>query len=449
MDLYFISCIIKNPLNILMTFSPKNLIDNSPITKLQYATLFICFLMNMLDGMDVLVISFTAPAIAKAWQVSSETLGFVFSAGLLGMTLGAVLLAPLADKIGRKNLILISATIMGVCIYSTSFATNVTGLIVFRFVSGLGIGAMLATTASLAAEFTPNKTKDFWVSLVISGYPIGAVVSGLVAAKVIPTNGWEQMFRIAGFASIITLPLIYFFLSESLEFFVKSQPKNALINLNKILIKMGQKGIDSLPEKQITTTIIPVNNLLSGDYKKATFQLWIALFMAFAALYFMTSWIPKLATNAGLSLKLSIYAGTVFNIGAFFGIITQGYFSSKFGLKRTIGVIFIFTAILMASFGLFVGSDFILLILALLGFGIQGGFVGLYAVAARMYPTEFRNTGVGYAMGAGRVGGIVGPLLGGFLIGAGLSMASNFMVFAVPALLAGVFTLKLSSKEIS
>lgn len=432
-----------------MSFSPKQLIDNLPISRLQYATLFICFVMNMLDGMDVLVISYTAPAIAKAWAVSPETLGMVFSSGLFGMTIGAVLLAPLADKIGRKNLILISAAIMGLCIYLTSFATNVTGLIIFRFVSGLGIGSMLATTAALASEYTPNKTKDFWVSLVISGYPIGAVVSGLVAAKVIPANGWQYMFQLAGLASLITLPLIYFFVAESLEFYIKAQPPKALEKINNILSKMGQNTLNELPLKHENTKLIPLNSLLSAEYKKPTIQLWLALFMAFAALYFMTSWIPKLATNAGLSLKLSIYAGTVFNIGAFFGIITQGYFSGKFGLKKTIGVIFICTALLMASFGFFVGSDIILLILALLGFGIQGGFVGLYAVAARMYPAEFRTTGVGYSMGAGRVGGIVGPLLGGFLIGAGLSMSANFMVFAVPAALAGIMTWRLSSKEVS
>ncbi len=432
-----------------MNFSPKNLIDNSPLSNLQYATLFVCFVMNMLDGMDVLVISFTAPAIAKAWTVSPETLGMVFSAGLFGMTIGAVILAPMADKIGRKTLILISAAIMGSCIFLTSFSENVTHLIIFRFVSGLGIGCMLATTAALAAEYAPNKTKDFWVSAVISGYPIGAVVTGLVAAKIIPASGWQALFKLAGIIGLASIPIIYFFLSESLGFFVKSQPKNALNKLNILLQKMGHDPISNLPEKQKTPKGIAVSSLLEGSYNKPTLQLWIALFAAFASLYFMTSWIPKLASAAGLSLKLSIYAGTVFNIGAFFGIITQGYFSSKFGLKKTIGVIFICTAILMASFGLFVGSDLILLVLAFLGFGIQGGFVGLYAVAARMYPAEFRATGVGFAMGAGRVGGIVGPILAGFLIGAGLSMTANFLVFAVPTLIAGVLTMALSSKEVS
>jgi benzoate transport len=405
--------------------------------------------MNMLDGMDVLVISYTAPSIAKAWDISPQALGTVFSAGLFGMTIGTLFLAPFADKIGRKSIILISGIIMGVCIYLTSYAASITELLIYRFVSGLGIGSMLASTASLASEYTPNKTRDFWVSFVISGYPIGAVVAGLVAAKVIPAEGWQQMFRIAGIASMFSVPLILFFLSESIDFFLRNQPQNALEKLNKILAKMNIQSVESLPIIDKIKSKLPVDQLLKTDFKKPTLQLWAALFMAFAALYFLTSWIPKLAKDAGLSMELAIYAGTVFNIGAFFGIITQGYFSSKYGLKKTLGIILVLTGVLMASFGLFVGSDVILLILALLGFGIQGGFVGLYALSARLYPTEFRTTGVGWAMGAGRLGGIVGPLIGGLLIGAGLGIATNFLIFAVPALLSGLITAKIDSKEIS
>jgi MFS transporter, AAHS family, 4-hydroxybenzoate transporter len=432
-----------------MLINQKSVIDDSALSKLQYASLFICFLMNMLDGMDVLVISYSAPAIAKAWSIKPETLGLVFSSGLLGMTIGAIFLSPLADRIGRKNMIILSASLMGICIYLTSFATDVQSLIYFRFVSGLGIGCMLATTATLASEFAPNKTKDFWVSFAISGYPVGAVLSGLVAAKVIPIYGWQQIFIIAGLSSFVTLPFVYFFLSESIDFYLKRQPQNALAKVNTILAKMNRSKIDKLPEKPSKKEGMAVSQLLTPNLQKPSLQLWIALFMAFAALYFMTSWIPKLASIAGLSLKLSIYAGTVFNIGAFFGIITQGYFSSQFGLKKTIGIIFILTAILMASFGLFVGSDAVLLVFAFLGFGVQGGFVGLYAVAARMYPTEIRATGVGYAMGAGRIGGIVGPIVGGILIGVGLSISQNFLVFAIPCVLAGILTMMLSSKEIN
>ena len=432
-----------------MEFNPSALIDKSQLTKLQYGTILICFLMNMLDGMDVLVISYTAPAIAKAWDVSPQTLGTVFSAGLAGMTLGTLLIAPFADRIGRKNMILLSGIVMGIAIYMTSEAISVNELLIYRFLAGLGIGCMLASTAALTSEFTPNKSRNFWVSFVISGYPVGAVVSGLVAAQVIPNEGWEQMYRYAGLASLVSIPLIIFFLSESMEFYIKAQPKNALSKINSILAKMGFDSIAALPPKGESQSAIPVGKLLKGKYKIPSLQLWLALFMAFGALYFMTSWIPKLASDAGLSLELAIYAGTVFNVGAFFGIVTQGYFSNHYGLKKTIGVILILTAVLMACFGLFVGSDFLLIVFAFLGFGIQGGFVGLYAFAARMYPTEIKTTGIGWAMGAGRLGGVVGPVVAGLLIGMGFTIGTNFLIFSIPALIAGIMTWINRSEDVS
>lgn len=425
-------------------------IDQSTrLSKLQLINILICFLMNMLDGTDVMVISYTAPSIAKLWSVSPEALGVVFSSGLVGMTFGAILLAPYADKIGRKAMMLISAVLMGSTIYATSFSGSVNMLMVCRFVSGMGIGAMLASTAALTAEYTPSKTKDFWVSLVISGYPVGAVLSGLVAARIIPEYGWQSMFRFAGITSLIAVPLIYFFLTESLAFYLKQQPALALRKANKILLRLGAEQITHLPEKATVKQTVSIQAVLNKTYKASTIQLWIALFLAFATLYFLTNWIPKLASNAGLSVELSIYTGTVFNGGAFIGIVTQGYFSSRFGLKKTIGWFLILTAVLMAVFKIFIGSDVLLLVFGLLGFGIQGGFVGLYAVAARMYPTEFRTTGVGWAIGIGRLGGIIGPIAGGLLIGIGLSMAANFLWFAIPTALAGVITMRISSGEIS
>lgn len=432
-----------------MEVSAKSLIDQRPISRLQYATIVICFLMNMLDGMDVMVISYAAPAIAKSWSVSPGAFGIVFSAGLVGMTFGALFMAPYADLIGRKSMILLSAAIMGISIYLTSLSESILSLIVFRFISGVGIGSMLASTAALASEYTPNKTRDFWVSFVVSGYPVGAVLSGLVAAKVIPASGWQTMFQIAGVATFLALPLIQFFLTESLDFYLKSQPHQALEKANNILAKMSHSLVDTLPIKPTKRTGIPIKSLLEDEYKLPTIQLWIALFLAFATLYFLTSWIPKLATNAGLPIELAIYAGTVFNVGAFFGITTQGYFSSLFGLKRTIGIFLIMTGVVMAAFQLFMGSATLLLVFAVLGFGIQGGFVGLYAVAARMYPTEFRTTGVGWSIGIGRLGGIIGPAVGGVLIGMGLSMVTNFLIYAVPTIFAGIMTMYISSKKIS
>ena len=375
--------------------------------------------MNMLDGMDVLIISYAAPAIAKAWSISPANLGIVFSSGLVGMTVGAIFLAPFADRIGRKSTMLIAGLLMATCIYLTSFATDINLLMIFRFISGLGIGAMMATTAALTAENSPTSTRNFWVSTVVAGYPVGAVLSGLVAAMVIKTSGWERLFELAGYATFLSLPLVGLFIKESFA---------------------PSKQDDIKPSVQI---------LVKKPYRISTFQLWTALFLAFATLYFMLNWIPKLATNAGLSLSAAIYAGTVFNLGAIVGIPMQGYCSSRFGLKKTIGTILIFTALVMLSFGFFVGTDYILVIFFLMGFGVQGGFVGLYAVAASMYPTYIRTTGVGWAIGAGRLGGIIGPILGGLLVAWGLDMTQSFWVFAIPSALAGLMTFRISSKDIS
>jgi benzoate transport len=428
----------------------SNDVDQMKMTKVQYFSIAICFLMNVLDGMDVLVVSYCAPMIAEDLNLGPKTLGFVFSAGLIGMAIGAIFLAPLADRFGRKKLILASALIMGLSVLLTAFSETILELIIMRLISGLGIGCMLATTATLTSENVLNNSKDFWVSLVISGYPVGAVVSGYVAAAIIPSYGWESMFLLAGLTTLITIPLIFFFVSESPQFYLKKQPDGALEKVNRILIKMNFKPLDSLPDVElITTNNSLVSRLFSNKYKISTLQLWAALFFAFGCLYFLISWIPKLATDAGLSIELAIYAGTIFNVGAFFGIILQGYFSSKIGLKKTISIFLFLTFLLMASFKLFVGTDILLLIYFLLGFSLQGGFVGLYAVAARLYPTEFKTTGVGWAIGMGRVGGILAPLIGGFLISIGLSLSANFFIFSIPALLASVLTFYMSSKKIT
>jgi MFS family permease len=390
------------------------------INNQQLTTILICFLMNMLDGMDVMVVSYAAPSISEKWDVSSSQLGIVFSAGLLGMALGAIYLASNADRYGRKKIILACNILMGLSIFFTFLSKSVETLTLFRILSGFGIGGMLATTATLTSENAPSESKNFWISLVMAGYPIGAVLSGLVAAKIIPQFGWQAMFQVAGVASFLSLPIVYFFMEESIEFL-----NNKVYHEKKNL----------------------ASQLVSTKYIRPTLILWCSIFMAFATLYFLTTWIPKLANETGLSVELAIYAGTVFNLGAFFGIVSQGYLSNKFPLYKMIVYYLIFTGALMLAFGNFAKSYMVLVLFGLIGFGIQGGFVGMYSLAARIYPTEIRGTGVGAAVGIGRVGAIVGPLLGGFLISMGLSMSANFNIFAIPTFIAAIMTFLLNSNH--
>jgi len=366
----------------------------------------------------------------------------VFSAGLLGMTLGAMFLAPIADRIGRRRMIITCILLMGIGTLLTAVSSNVTQLVLLRLASGLGIGAMLATSATMGAEYVPTRLKNFGVSVVFAGYPAGAVLSGLVAAWIIPAYGWQSMFIFAGCATLVTIVVVAPLLPESLEFLIKSRGADALPAVNRILRKMHRPELETVSlvdEEKIKRA--SVKALFAPVRRSATIWLWIAFFTSFATLYFLTSWIPKLAANTGLSLELAIYAGTVFNLGAFFGIVSQGSFSHWFGLQRVISVFLLGTAALMMLFGLWQEPWMILLMFGLIGFGVQGGFVGLYAVAAWLYPVEIRNTGIGWGIGAGRTGAIVGPKIGGTLVGMGLSMTANFIIFAVPLVIAAITTL--------
>ncbi|MBU3820769.1 aromatic acid/H+ symport family MFS transporter [Flavobacteriaceae bacterium XHP0103] len=388
----------------------KNNIFRS-LTPYQYVVIAICFLCNMLDGMDVLIISYAAPAIAKAWSLSPEALGVIFSSGLIGMSVGAVIIAPYADKLGRKPMMLIAPFIMGLSIFLTSYASSINQLMLLRFISGIGIGIMMATTASITAEYSPKETRGFWVSFVVAGYPVGAVITGLVSASIISNYGWEYLFKIAGIVSFIVLPIIAIYLKEPTIEKTASEPKK-----------------------------IAVNALFEKNYRTNTILLWSALFLCFTTLYFLINWIPKLASDAGLSDKLAIYAGTVFNFGAIVGIPIQGWLSTRFGLNKTVSYILIITSVFLVTFGFFKGSDLMIVNLFLLGFGVQAGFVGLYAIAASLYHAKIRTTGVGWAVGLGRIGGIIGPVLGGILVGFGFGMIESFIAFALPVLLAGILT---------
>ena len=341
----------------------RQLIDSSRISGLQIGVIAICVLMNMLDGMDVMVISYSAPSLTEEWGIEAGALGIVFSAALLGMAVGAAFLAPWADVIGRRNIIIICVVVMSGGVLLTAVAQEVWHLVALRFVSGLGIGAMLASTVTLASEYAPERQRNFIVSIVLTGYPIGATLSGLVAAHVIPAYGWRAMFVTAGVATAVTLPLAIFLLSESWDWLSKKQPAHALERLNLILRKMGHAALDQLPAKSDEAQRAPgVASLLNHGRARATVQLWTAFFMGFATLYMLITWIPNLARNTGMSIELAIYAGTVFNLGAIFGNLSQGYSSQIVGLRQSIVAFYLATAVLMIAFAYVTGNWLILIV---------------------------------------------------------------------------------------
>ena len=412
-------------------------------TSLQKRTLLLCFVLNMLDGADVLVVSFVAPVLTQEWAVTDAVFGLVFSSGLAGMTLGALLLAPYADIWGRKTLIWIATLIIASGMLASALTTSVEQLVALRFWTGLGIGSMLASIATLASEYAPERYRSFAVATATAGYPAGAALAGLAGAWIIPEFGWQGMFVLIGLGSAVMFPIILFGMPESVQFLLTRQPRNALARANKYLAAQGEQPISHLPSSTSSPAARPpIGRLLQSDLRLSTFLIWGAFFASFFTLYFLTSWIPRLAVEAGYPLSTAINGSALFNLGAFIGLLSLAWISSRIEIGTLIAAFFLLSAAVMVAFGAKYSPVSVYFAgMIVIGFLIQGGFGGLYALAAKIYPTDAKTTGVGWSIGIGRLGAVAGPALGGVAISAGLGIFGSFALFAIPMVIAAVLTL--------
>lgn len=406
--------------------------SSGPITATQLTAIGVCVALNIIDGMDVLVVAYAGPRIISEWRISAETYGAIFSAGVFGMTMGAFFLAPFADIIGRRKAILASIAVISIGMLTTAFAQSVEQLMALRFVVGLGIGIAGPVLSTIVVEYSPERYRDLAVSVLGAGYAIGAMLTGVVAAWLIPEYGWRAMFAAAAVTSGLMLPVAFLLLPESLEFLLKKQPRGALQRANALLGKLGRPQLDALPAVTVEKRSgLGVGNLVAAGRRRSTMALWTGFFMVYAVMYFLLGFIPKIAVDMGLPLDQAIYVGTALNTGGLLGTLVLGFLATRYPLVRVILVFQLAAAGFMVAFGVFTPPLPVLLVLAgLVGFFSLSGLVGLIALATRLYPTELRATGVGWGQGMGRAGAIAGPIVGGVLIGLGYSRAVNFSLFA-------------------
>ena len=410
----------------------------------------------MVDGFDITAMAVTAHQIGEDMQLSEDMLGLVFSFSLAGMMLGAMFLAALSDVIGRRTMIIFTLTLVGVTVLLTASVNSLPALILLRFVSGLGAGAMLASVATLASEYSPEKFRAMAVTAVTAGYPLGAMTTGLVASSVVPEFGWQGMFVAGGSVTLLLALIAFFMIPESLHFLCKKQPDDALQRVNRILQIFKIQSLQHLPSIEETggTTEADRQNiyqkmlrLLTPEFRRSTLTLWATFFLCISTLYFLMSWTPKLIINLGYSPDAGNLAFTLFNFGGVLGIFILGYLASKWSLSTLISIFAITSAVFMWAFAGAVSLDFnqtnLMLLIFIIGISLQGGYTGMYAVAAKIYPIEIRSTGVGWAIGLGRFGAVLGPGIAGYMIASGLPITINFMVFAIPMLIGGIFAYQL------
>ncbi len=434
----------------------KNLIDNSPMSAYQIIIVAICFILNMNDGIDVLVVSFTGSEIVKELGLSDTALGGVFSAGVAGMTLGCLFLAPLGDSLGRRKIFIFALFFITLGMFGVYLSHSYGFILTARFITGLGIGGILPTMATAASEFSNNKTRDFNVGLIQGGWPLGAIFTGFFCAWAVPQFGWRFAFLIAGFVSLAMLVAVVVFMPDSLAFLAKKQPVNAYADINNLLAKMGHEPISDVEFRMSGESFETADSpnetwkaLFTPAYKTSTIRLWIGIFFGFLTLYTVMSWVPKIAKSAGMPFEMATYAGTALNIGAFIGVIAMGLSVTRLGVRKTmLGFMLIACGIMLTYANLPLTHTIMFVLIFLIGFFVQGGFNAFFPTATRIYPSAMRSTGVGLAMGIGRFGAILGPFIYGYLSDAGLGVSTLFTLFSMPLLVAGFMAYAIPSKNL-
>jgi len=414
-------------------------LDEGRVTRNQLTLLAICFALNMVDGYDVLSIAFAATPLTESWGLKADALGILMSSGVLGMTLGAMFLAPLTDSIGRRVMIIAAVLLMGLSMVLSAKATQIHELVVLRVMTGLGTGAMLASLTTLISEFFPSRHRNVAIGITLAGYPIGATLGGLLAARLIPEYGWQSVFLAGGIATLVLLPVVVFQLPESVQFLLRRRPRDFRQKATKIVEKLQLAFVLDTPGDLPNQERVAVTSLLGADYKKLTLLIWSGFFLTFGTLYFLLSWIPKLLVDSGMELSTAIYASASFNLAGALGNIGIGAFSNRFGLARGIVAFALFAAISMGALAISSAGDLMLLgIAAMIGFFQQGTLIGFYILSARAYPSDFRTTGIGWGIGLGRMGAVVAPYAGGLMVLNGVSMQTLFLLYATPTLAAGI-----------
>jgi benzoate transport len=442
-----------------MTTAPLSIsefIDRGNFSAQQIMIVALCLIFNMVDGFDITAMAVTAHQIGEDMQLTADKLGLVFSFSLAGMMMGAMFLATLSDIIGRRTMIIITLLLVGSTVILTAWVNSLPMLIFLRFVSGLGAGAMLASVATLASEYSPERFRALSVTAVTSGYPLGAMMTGLVASSIVPEFGWRGMFAVGGTITIGLAVVAFLLVPESLQFLCKKQPEGALKKVNKVLARFSVQPLTEMPlinqsdgvvEADHQSILQKMFSLLTPELKRSTLTLWATFFLCISTLYFLMSWIPKLIIDLGYPADAGNLAFTLFNFGGVLGIFTLGWLASRWSLSTLISIFAVTAAALMwvfaAAASLQASQTILMTLIFVIGISLQGGYTGLYAVAAKIYPIEIRSTGVGWAIGLGRLGAVIGPGVAGYMIATGISITTNFLTFAIPMMVGGILAYQL------
>jgi AAHS family 4-hydroxybenzoate transporter-like MFS transporter len=365
----------------------------------------LCAMVTFTDGFDTQAIGYVAPDIVRAFAVDRAELAPVFAAGLFGLMIGALLFGPVADRIGRKPVLVFCTALFGISSLLTTQGSTVNELLVFRFVTGLGLGGALPNAIAITTDLAPARLRATTVMVMFCGFSIGAAVGGFVAAGLLARYGWPAVFVAGGIAPLIVAMMLVAFLQAP--------------------------GVGEGPPLR------SVVQLFQDGRTTMTMLIWVVFFMSLLDLYFVTNWLPTLVHDSGIALERAVLVTAIFQLGGTVGTLTLGRLFDRLPPFRVLAATYLIGAVLVATIGIAAASVPALFVTAFgAGFCIVGGQTGANALTATVYPAAIRATGVGWALGIGRIGSIVGPLVGGLLLALKWETSDLFLVGALPVLVA-------------
>ena len=419
----------------------SDLVDNSRFGAFQMRLLILCSMCLIMDGFDVQAMGYVAPSIIQEWKVPNAQLGPVFSAALVGVLFGSLLLSMVADKIGRRPVLIGATLFFSVMTFLTGRTNSVQELVAIRFIAGLGLGCIMPNSMALVGEYSPRRTRITIMTIVAVGFTAGAAIGGFVSAWLIPAFGWRSVFYFGGAIPLVIGIMMILLLPESLQFLVLRGKNLSHVArwLKRIDPSIEADGATQYSIREQKKEGVPMLHLFREGRAMTTTLLWIVNFMNLLNLYFLSNWLPTVVRGAGYSTSKAVLVGTTLQVGGTVGSFVLGWLIDRSSFVAVLTPCFTLACISISFIGqpgLTLALLFAVVFVA--GFCVVGGQAPVNALAAIYYPTSLRSTGIGWGLGIGRMGAIVGPLLGGALIGLKWSTHALFIAAAVPALISAV-----------
>jgi AAHS family 4-hydroxybenzoate transporter-like MFS transporter len=417
------------------------LLENSRIGPLQVRVFVLCMACLIMDGFDVQAMGYTAPAVLAEWGHDRSVMGPVFAAANFGVLLGSLLFSMVADKIGRRPVIVWSTLFFSVMTIATSYAQNLEQLLWLRFIAGIGMGSIVPNATALVGEFSPKASRVTFVMCITVGFTVGAALGGFIAAWMIPLFGWRSVFMFGGIVPFFIAVVMLFSLPESLQFLAVRRRR--LDQLARWLKQLAPNlRIDASTQYVANETSkggVPFWHLFREGRAVFTTLLWIVNFMNILMLYSLSNWLPTLVTGMGYDQQTSVLVGTLLQVGGTIGTFGLAWLIARRGFTPVLITSFAVAVLSIAMIGQPGMSLTVLSVVVFIaGWCVVGGQPGLNAMSASYYPTYLRATGVGAGLGIGRIGAIVGPYIGGVLIGRQWGAEELFYAAAVPALVSTI-----------